>query len=408
MTESQQPPPESPKRDGRRARRRMIVFIVVFVLGTFGLLYGYGAAQHSYAMDRYLFSVAKHTSWSLRLIGHSASLESSGSWAGREGPMRAQLRAWETGSTPENTPAMRTAEPAATAWECWRYRALEQRKNRAVLQHALAIVTPPPHTQITSREQHVGFLDARIVELELAIPPKDTTGRELPGWQSSAATIDELRGSLEAARNAGDLSQLGDRIISTYDSIRQQLATRFESTDALYREMGPLVHFVYTPGVSTRIAELQRELKATRQDAELTDDLRSARLVALEAEIRPLHEQLRAAIEAGEDNSARGQSFAFRVVPDCGALPSMTIFLCAVFAFPTRGRNKFIGAALGLPLLYVVNVIRLSCLAIIGALTSGGEVFDFAHHYVWQGIFVIFVVAVWLLWVEFIVRIRAS
>jgi len=54
----------------------------------------------------------------------------------------------------------------------------------------------------------------------------------------------------------------------------------------------------------------------------------------------------------------------------------------------------------------VVNVIRLVCLAFIGAFIRNRYVFNFAHIYVWQTIFILFVVCIWLIWIEKIVKRR--
>ncbi len=67
-------------------------------------------------------------------------------------------------------------------------------------------------------------------------------------------------------------------------------------------------------------------------------------------------------------------------------------------------RKRSIGLLAGLPLLYIVNVVRLVCLAFIGAYAENTEVFEFAHQYVWQTLYILIVVGVWLLWVELVVR----
>lgn len=102
--------------------------------------------------------------------------------------------------------------------------------------------------------------------------------------------------------------------------------------------------------------------------------------------------------------ASEDQPFIFRVVPDCGAIPSLSIYIAAVLAFPVAFRKRILGVLLGVPILYGVNIMRLTCLAFIGAWTNGGEVFKFSHEVVWQGVFIIFVVGVWLAWVEFVVR----
>jgi len=95
------------------------------------------------------------------------------------------------------------------------------------------------------------------------------------------------------------------------------------------------------------------------------------------------------------------RGFWMQVIPDCGAVPSMSIFTAAILAFPARIRHKVIGILFGLPLLYVVNVGRLVCLAVIGA-TCPLPVFRFAHVYVWQTIFIVFVVLIWFLWITIV------
>lgn len=95
-----------------------------------------------------------------------------------------------------------------------------------------------------------------------------------------------------------------------------------------------------------------------------------------------------------------GLAFTFIVVPSCGAIEIMVIFFAAVIAFPATWRHRAWGLALGLPLMYLVNIFRLACLACLGALDQGGEWFTFVHEYVWQAVYVIFVVLVWMAWVE--------
>ncbi len=112
--------------------------------------------------------------------------------------------------------------------------------------------------------------------------------------------------------------------------------------------------------------------------------------------------------ESTPNRDKLGRSFVFIIVPECGAIEVMAIFLAAVIAFPTRWWKRLLGLLVGLPVMYFVNVFRLSCLAVVGALdtTKDRWVFDFAHHYVWQTIYIVFVVAVWLLWIEYVVKGR--
>jgi exosortase H (IPTLxxWG-CTERM-specific) len=103
----------------------------------------------------------------------------------------------------------------------------------------------------------------------------------------------------------------------------------------------------------------------------------------------------------------RFHEFAVRIVPECSGAEAMAIFCAAVIAFPATIKQKVQAIVVGIPTLYVVNVLRLACLAAIGAFTKNKEVFQFAHVYVWQTIFIVFVVILWLIWIEKVVKRQA-
>ena len=84
----------------------------------------------------------------------------------------------------------------------------------------------------------------------------------------------------------------------------------------------------------------------------------------------------------------------------------MAIFLAAILAFPAPWWRRLAGLLIGIPALFWVNAFRLSFLGVIGAWDAGGPRFKFAHEYVWQGIYIVFVVALWMAWVELLVRRR--
>ncbi len=97
-------------------------------------------------------------------------------------------------------------------------------------------------------------------------------------------------------------------------------------------------------------------------------------------------------------------TFTMRIVSECSGAEAMAIFCASVIAFPATVRQKLLAIGLGMPALYVVNVLRLVCLGFIGAFVKNRELFHFAHIYVWQTIFILFVVCIWLLWIEKVVK----
>ncbi len=177
-----------------------------------------------------------------------------------------------------------------------------------------------------------------------------------------------------------------------------------DSAEAQDLPGGPFVRFVLKPGLDTRLRDLERELRVKRSQGGGAG-LSTEALDTLQSEVAGVREQRQAAL-ADEKlrHTVSGYQFSYWVVPECGAIEVMAIFLAAVIAFPTPWWKRMLGVFAGLPILYLINIFRLACLAIIGALNASGKWFKFAHEYVWQSVYVVFVVAVWLAWVEFIVK----
>jgi len=94
-------------------------------------------------------------------------------------------------------------------------------------------------------------------------------------------------------------------------------------------------------------------------------------------------------------------NFSMEVIGECTGLYEMLIFLAAMIAYPANYKKKLIGAGLGIPLLYVINIIRMIFIAIIGNWSP--KTFDFMHLYFWQVAMILIIVSVWLLWIEKVV-----
>ena len=89
-------------------------------------------------------------------------------------------------------------------------------------------------------------------------------------------------------------------------------------------------------------------------------------------------------------------SFEVDVSPACsGAVPT-SIYLAAVFAYPTSWRARWIGAALGVGIIHLVNLVRVSALFLIGLYFH--QIFHDTHVYVAQALVVCVAVAIWVYW----------
>ena len=94
--------------------------------------------------------------------------------------------------------------------------------------------------------------------------------------------------------------------------------------------------------------------------------------------------------------------FGVRIIEECTGLFEAIIFLAAVLAFPASLAKKAIGLALGVPLLYVFNVLRILGLLVVGE--QRPELFEFMHLYFWQATLILMITSVWLLWIFLVVR----
>jgi exosortase/archaeosortase family protein len=83
----------------------------------------------------------------------------------------------------------------------------------------------------------------------------------------------------------------------------------------------------------------------------------------------------------------------------------MAIYAAAVLAFATSWRKRLLGVALGLPLIFAFNLLRIGMLLFVGR--HSRAFFEFAHLYFWQATLVLGITALWLVWVRFVVRDEA-
>jgi exosortase/archaeosortase family protein len=228
-----------------------------------------------------------------------------------------------------------------------------------------------------------------------------------PGILDSLNTVKQRVETLKT-NPPGDETQkrlaLGE-VVKTVEEIRTALVANLRTAVErakvqLQNDQSPLVTFVYEPGDAGRLTAARQELERLKSS---TTEASSDRVTKLEAKIAGLNTAVQ-----DVTTSRKAVQFRFRVAPECSAIPTMIIYLGAILAFPAGWWVRMVGIFGGLPFLYVVNVLRLACLGVIGAFTEGGPWFKFSHEYIWQGIYIVFVVAVWMAWVEYLVRRRAA
>ncbi len=83
---------------------------------------------------------------------------------------------------------------------------------------------------------------------------------------------------------------------------------------------------------------------------------------------------------------------------ECTGAYVLLVLLTFLAAYPARWRERLAGAAIGIPALTLINVVRIAVLIRIAELRP--ELFAYFHEYVWQGLFLVLVIAYAMSWVE--------
>ncbi len=407
--------PAAPPRT-RSARRGAISFVLIFLAVTIVLLMLGRYAVNTRFMNWYLFQVASHTSWVLDAIGYSSRLEDPNLYRDRAAAVRAALdTARQGGDTPVRPEVEYDSGPLAP-YEIWQYRSLLLVQQLAQTKEMATLTEPLPPPATDSEETRIKYLREslnRLTESTMFEGPNGTMQIASPELNQLIESSEDAVAALERGQRpegiATDvfLDDLERQIAAGLAQQRTYLESRIVQLSLqVHDRHGPTVDFIARAGLTTQLRDAEARLRTIEEGPH---ELNGGDEVAtLQAEIASIKEAREQAVENRDAEADQDRRFRFNVVPDCGALPSMSIFLAAMIAFPTDLWRRLLGLAIGLPLLYGVNIARLTCLALIGAYSGNGQIFDFAHEYVWQAVYIVFVVIIWLMWVEFIVRPKAK
>jgi exosortase H (IPTLxxWG-CTERM-specific) len=104
------------------------------------------------------------------------------------------------------------------------------------------------------------------------------------------------------------------------------------------------------------------------------------------------------------DNVIRNavNGFGVAIMPGCNGVEACIILIAAFLAFPTAWRPKLIGLGIGVFAVQAVNILRIISLFYLGQWNM--KWFEFAHLYLWQGLIMLDVLVVWLLWIRYLAR----
>ena len=72
-------------------------------------------------------------------------------------------------------------------------------------------------------------------------------------------------------------------------------------------------------------------------------------------------------------------NFSIEVIGECTGLFEMLIFLAALIAYPANYKKKLLGFVLGIPFIYIINIIRMAFISVVANWSP--KTFDFLHVY---------------------------
>lgn len=95
--------------------------------------------------------------------------------------------------------------------------------------------------------------------------------------------------------------------------------------------------------------------------------------------------------------------FTMSIAKGCDGIEATMLFLAAILVFPLPFRLKWSGLAVGLSVLFIVNIIRLIILYWVGVNMSEAA-FEFMHLHGGLILFTIISISIWLLWIDWAFR----
>jgi archaeosortase B (VPXXXP-CTERM-specific) len=91
----------------------------------------------------------------------------------------------------------------------------------------------------------------------------------------------------------------------------------------------------------------------------------------------------------------------WNVTSECTAVNAVFLFISFILAYSSSFKSKALGLIAGIPLILVTNIVRLVALGWVTEYwPKQAHLF---HDYVWETIFLFFIVALWFIWINLVV-----
>lgn len=105
-------------------------------------------------------------------------------------------------------------------------------------------------------------------------------------------------------------------------------------------------------------------------------------------------------IAHGETILNKTNGFGVLIMPGCNGVEAVIVLAAAVIAFPASIKQRLLGLLIGSVAIELLNVIRIICLFYLGQWNYNW--FEFAHMYLWPGLIMLDVLAIWITWVRWV------
>lgn len=91
--------------------------------------------------------------------------------------------------------------------------------------------------------------------------------------------------------------------------------------------------------------------------------------------------------------------FTMEIILECTGVHYAAIFMAAILAFQGHTFSyKTVGLFVGIGVIFLLNLLRLGIIGMVGHYSA--DLFSFVHLYLWQALFTLFVLLLWMLWVN--------
>ena len=91
-------------------------------------------------------------------------------------------------------------------------------------------------------------------------------------------------------------------------------------------------------------------------------------------------------------------SLALDINYECTGVYVVLILFVFLFAYPASWGSRLLGATIGVVALTIINLLRIAFLVRVAEVAP--DLFAYFHEYVWQGVFLVLVIAYAMSWVE--------